>query len=365
MMGEESFLFESLSDLFDGFKKIRLSSARSADYGRAFDRISRQAGTVRLEVQNRVFEQFIFGQVVFFALLAVVVFAIPLYASRFRCDIVKMATAVMFMIGPIGALIQSLGILAASNAVAERMLRLEADLAAIEDVTETVSPCALPLPFSEIRLSKIVYTYRETDGPGFAVGPIDIAVRQGEVIFVTGGNGSGKSTLMKVLTGLYRPDRGSLTVDGEEIGPSLLRAYRGMIAAVFSDFHIFPRLYGAAKTDMAEAKRLLTWMEMDGITDLRGDRFRHIDLSSGQRKRLALIVALLERRPVLVLDEWAADQDPQFRRRFYREMLPEFKRRGLTVIAVTHDDAYFDAADRRFHLEEGLLRKIPAPAEEA
>jgi len=85
-------------------------------------------------------------------------------------------------------------------------------------------------------------------------------------------------------------------------------------------------------------------------------------LSSGQRKRLAMIAALLEHRPICVFDEWAADQDPYFRKKFYRTIIPELRQQGKTIIAVTHDERYFDAADVRIHLEEGQLRLLtPVP----
>ncbi|CCG42239.1 cyclic peptide export ABC transporter [Magnetospirillum molischianum] len=363
MMKEEAGLFESLSDLFDGFKEIRLSSRRSADFGLAIAEQFRHVGTVRLDVQTHIFNQFIIGQVIFYFLLAVVVFAIPAYGLGAHIDIVKVATAVIFIIGPLSGLIHSLGILAASNAAAEKILRLDADLAGIEDVIEQVEPRSLPSDFSEIHLSGIRYAY---DGAGddssFAIGPIDLTIKRGEIIFITGGNGSGKSTLMKVLCGFYRPQNGRIDVDGTAIGSATMRSYREMIAAVYSDFHLFPRLYGISPDRIAEAEPLLRMLEMDKISNLHGNRFNRIDLSTGQKKRLALVVALLEQRPVLVLDEWAADQDPHFRRRFYREILPELRRRGLTVIAVTHDDVYFDAADRRYHLDEGRLNIVPSAA---
>ncbi|SEH37895.1 cyclic peptide export ABC transporter [Magnetospirillum fulvum] len=363
MMGEEAGLFESLSDLFDGFKEIRLSSQRSADFGRTVARQCRHVGTVRLDVQTHIFSQFIIGQVIFFLLLAVVVFAIPMYKLGADIDVVKVATAVIFIVGPLGALIHSLGILAASNAAAEKILRLDSQLAEMEDPVEQVEPAPLPADFATIRLSGIGYAYEGAEGEsGFAIGPIDLSVKRGEVIFITGGNGSGKSTLMKVLCGFYRPQQGVIEIDTHPIGSTTMRSYRGLIAAVFSDFHLFPRLYAIPPERIAEAAPLLEMLEMERVSGLDGNRFTRIDLSTGQKKRLALVVALLERRPILVLDEWAADQDPHFRRRFYREILPELRRRGLTVIAVTHDDSYFDAADRRFHLDEGRLRPVPPSA---
>jgi putative ATP-binding cassette transporter len=194
---------------------------------------------------------------------------------------------------------------------------------------------------------------------GFGVGPFDLTIRRGETIFITGGNGSGKSTFLKLLTSLYHPARGGVEVDGVPIGPERLSGYRSLIAAVFTDFHLFSRLYGADAQN-GEGQELIRWMELERATALVDGRFTHRDLSAGQRKRLALIAALLERKPILVLDEWAADQDPHFRARFYREVLPELQRRGLTILAVTHDDHYFDAAQRRLHMEEGRLTELAA-----
>ena len=136
------------------------------------------------------------------------------------------------------------------------------------------------------------------------------------------------------------------------------------ISPVFSDFHLFSHLYGLGKIDRAEADELLRWMEMEDVVGMGENQFTRTKLSTGQRKRLALVAALLEKKPILILDEWAADQDAYFRHKFYREILPELKRRGMTIIAVTHDDRYFDAADRRLHLEYGRLTELNATREE-
>jgi len=78
-------------------------------------------------------------------------------------------------------------------------------------------------------------------------------------------------------------------------------------------------------------------------------------LSQGQRKRLALLLAYLENRSIILLDEWAADQDPSFRKVFYTELLPELKARGKTVIAITHDDHYFHLADKIYRIHQGSM----------
>ena len=81
----------------------------------------------------------------------------------------------------------------------------------------------------------------------------------------------------------------------------------------------------------------------------------------GPRGGLALVCAYLDDRPIYLFDEWAADQDPNFKRVFYTELLPELKARGKTVIVITHDDAYFDVADRVVRLEDGRLREPHLP----
>ena len=160
-------------------------------------------------------------------------------------------------------------------------------------------------------------------------------------MFIVGGNGSGKSTLLRVLTGLYPVHGGELRVDHVPVTPESVAAYRALFSAILSDFHLFDRLYGLEDVPADLIARLLREMELDHKVGVADGRFSTLDLSHGQKKRLALIVALLEDRPVLVFDEWAADQDPGFRRHFYEDILPGLKREGRTVIAATHDDRYF------------------------
>ena len=192
----------------------------------------------------------------------------------------------------------------------------------------------------------------------FHIGPVSLAARAGEILFIVGGNGSGKSTLLKVLTGLYPPGSGSLLVDGIRVGGNNVQAYREMISTVFSDFHLFKEVYGLGDLDDDTVGRLIRSMQLDGKTGFSEGHFTKLSLSTGQRKRLALIVTLLEDRPIYAFDEWAADQDPEFRRFFYEELIQDLKRRGKTVLVVTHDDRYFRCADRVATMEYGALRSV-------
>jgi putative ATP-binding cassette transporter len=187
----------------------------------------------------------------------------------------------------------------------------------------------------------------------FEVGPLSAQFRAGEITFITGGNGSGKSTMLRLLTGLMPLQAGNLLVDGEPVEPEHMQAYRDQISAVFSDNHLARRLHGLADAQLARADELLERLEMHSKVRVRDGAFSTVDLSLGQRKRLALVVALLEDKPVIVLDEWAAGQDPHFRRVFYETLLPELKARNKIVICVTHDDRWFDRADQVLRMNEG------------
>jgi putative ATP-binding cassette transporter len=121
---------------------------------------------------------------------------------------------------------------------------------------------------------------------------------------------------------------------------------------------VFDRLYGLSGADLdARAARWLEALELAGVVHVRDGALSSVDLSRGQRKRLALLTALLEDRPIYVFDEWAADQDPHFKQVFYRQLLPELRARGKAVVVISHDDRFFDIADRLIELDGGQARE--------
>ncbi|MEN8219997.1 MAG: ATP-binding cassette domain-containing protein [Pseudomonadota bacterium] len=204
-------------------------------------------------------------------------------------------------------------------------------------------PVAMPpiQTFQEIRLADITFHYREKSGKSlFSIGSINMTIKQGEMLFIVGGNGSGKSTLLKLLTGLYYPATGFLYVNDDEIDSSNYQSYRELFAIIFTDFHLFDRLYGLGEVDESRLKSLLRLMELNKKTKYIDGKF-HLELSTGQKKRLAFIAAVLEDKPIYIFDELAAYQDPQFRKQFYEVILPDLKKQGKTIIAVTHDDKCF------------------------
>ncbi|GAB2660906.1 ATP-binding cassette domain-containing protein [Nocardia goodfellowii] len=194
---------------------------------------------------------------------------------------------------------------------------------------------------------------------GFHLGPLDLVFEPGQITFVVGGNGSGKSTLAKLITGLYVPRSGRVALNGEQIDHENIEWFRQNSSAVFTDFHLFEEYLGFDRPDLdGEVRRYLEELQISHKVTVENGRLSTVDLSQGQRKRLALLTALLEDRAIYVFDEWAADQDPKFRDVFYREILTALKERGKTVIVITHDDRYFDCADQLVKLDFGRL--VPA-----
>ncbi len=354
---QDAEVFEGLDDLLSGFKEVKMSRARGTALAQAIEHLSAEATSLKQETARSSAGEFVFAQSTFYLLLATVVFAVPAFSTVASSDLVKITTAILFLIGPISMIVQAIPALATANSSMERLLALDEQLkGAVPPPAAAIAETRPPAVRPELRLEGATFTYAENaGGEGFTVGPIDFVARPGEIVFITGGNGSGKTTLMKLMAGLYRPDSGRVLLGGTPFLPATEAWIRDQISIIFSDFHLFRRLYGLGEQDPERIAELLRYMQIDQKTAIRGDAFTTINLSTGQRKRLALIVTLLEDKPVVIFDEWAADQDPSFRRKFYEEILPDLKAKGKVVICVTHDDRYFDVADHRFKMEFGHM----------
>ena len=194
----------------------------------------------------------------------------------------------------------------------------------------------------------------------FAVGPINLTLQRGELVFLIGGNGSGKSTLAMLLTGLYQPASGQILLDGQPLAADKPEDYRKLFSAVFTDVWLFDRLLGPGgkAADSALVDQWMAYLKMTHKLQLDNGRIADLKLSKGQKKRVALLLALAEERDIILLDEWAADQDPHFRREFYQQLLPLLQQMGKTVFAISHDDHYFQHADRLLEMRSGQLTEL-------
>jgi putative pyoverdin transport system ATP-binding/permease protein len=353
----ERRFFARMSDVLDGFKEIRLNNPRSEELIASVRDVSRQAANVKIHTQGESLRQLVISQSAMYLLLSVIVLIVPAFSSSVSGgSITKNAMAVLFVVGACYGVMQTVAMLAAADAAAQRMEQLEERLRSTIISPAGGTQAARP-GFSAIELRNVVFHYPDKPaGPGFQVGPLNFTLKSGDLVFVTGGNGSGKSTFLKVLAGLCAPTSGEIALDGMTIDDAATEDYRSLMTAIFSDYHLFHRLFGIAAPARAEVDALLRKLELEHKTTIIDGVFNTLDLSGGERKRLALLVGLLEKRPVLLLDEWAANQDPHYRRRFYQEILPELNGSGLTIVVVTHDENYLDdpkLSARKLRMDEG------------
>jgi putative pyoverdin transport system ATP-binding/permease protein len=345
-----------LAQVMDGFKQVKLHRLRAEALGNALRSTSRSIAELRILANNKFNGHYTFSQCVFYMLIASVVFLLPRFNEPSSEVLRKVTATILFITTPLTSLIAAVPVVSSANAAVDSIVNLERELARAEDHHGNDEPYVPRDGFSEIRLEQVAFRYGETgDSAEFSLGPLNLDIRSGEILFIVGGNGSGKSTLMKLLTALYYPQSGRVLLDGVPLSEMNYQAYRSLFTVIFTDYHIFDRLYGLSGYSPQQVADFLQLYRLQDQTALVEDCWETTELSTGQRKRLALIVSHLENRPIYVMDEWAADQDPLFRRYFYEVILPDLKRQGKTVIAATHDDRYFYIADRVLAMDFGQI----------
>ncbi|EOI9931535.1 multidrug ABC transporter permease/ATP-binding protein [Campylobacter coli] len=260
------------------------------------------------------------------------------------------ALSILFLRTPLVSMIGSFPTLLLAKIALDKIAKLELD-----DYKEHFEKTNFIKDWRQISFKNTSFSYDDN----FHLNPVNLDLKKGELIFLIGKNGSGKSTFCMLLTGLFKPSEGEIFVDDMKIDDDNLDVYRSLVSAVFSDFHLFTKTL--AKEKFADEEKIASWLEfleLKGKTRVEDHELVLTKLSTGQKKRLAMLIALLEERDILVLDEWAADQDPVFRRFFYKKLLPLLKEQGKTIFAITHDDAYFDSADRIFLAEGGNISEL-------
>ncbi len=355
-MAHEATLFDGLGHLLKGFKEARMDTARSDAVMLDLATASAAAREAKSETKRRWAFEFVLVQLIFYILLGIMVFVVPLFTDDYHESVVSSTTAALFMIGPIGTIAQAIPNIADANTalagIQALQARLREYLGGVED--ETSAPLSETIKTIELRDLAFTYT-TPRGGAGFRAGPLRARFQAGEITFITGGNGSGKSTMMRLLTGLLPAQSGDIVVNGVPLSRVQFQAYRDQMSAIFSDYHVFRRLFGVGEIAPERAAKLLDLLDMTDKVAIADGAFSTVDLSVGQRKRLALVVAALEDNPVLILDEWAADQDPHFRKVFYERILPDLRDQGKMLICVTHDDRYFHLADRILHMSDGRI----------
>ncbi|AMO95611.1 cyclic peptide transporter family protein [Collimonas fungivorans] len=356
-------LFGYLGALFTGAKELKLHQARARQF------LDGQLGAAIGEVRDhrrRAFSSYAVGVgwivFLFYVFLGAAAFWPTLGVRADAAAASGYIVVFLFMLLPLDGLLNNVPTLNAARVSLDRIEKVMEEFGNLRTVPP-LSESASHEPFKTLTLRDVTHSYfHERDERMFSVGPINLTFKPGELVFLVGGNGSGKTTLAKVLTGLYEPEDGVIEVDGKPVGSAERAAYRERFTAVFNDFHLFDALLGIidpndssrAQAD-ARANALVAKLALDHKVQVVDGAFSTRALSTGQRKRLALVVAYLEDRPFYLFDEWAADQDPAFKAVFYEQLLPELCARGKTVLVITHDDRYFPLADRVLKLDNGSI----------
>jgi putative ATP-binding cassette transporter len=350
-------LFEHFRSLTEGMKELMLHRGRRDTFV-ALD--IRQAAEALRHHNLIATKQYLttdsWTQVLFYGLIGVILLLFPRLLSLSGESLTGYAFAMLYMIGPMWGLLGMVPTLSRGQVALEKIEAL--GLALDEGSREGGAERPVTQGAQRVDFSKALFSYepKGEDERSFTLGPLDLTFETGELVFIIGGNGSGKSTFVKVLTGLYLPQQGEVRLNGEAVVSTTQDWYRQHFAAVFSDFYLFKKLLGLDPALVAsQADGWLNTLRIQHKVTIQNGEYSTVNLSQGQRKRLALVTAMLEDRPFYVFDEWAADQDPQYKEVFYGELLPELRARGKGVIVVTHDDRYFHVGDRVLKLEEGRI----------
>jgi len=297
-------------------------------------------------------------QVIYFLIIGTILIALPsLVAGEYRQILTGYALTILFMRGHIMGAMVTIPLLSRARVSLKKVEELGISLATVDGpVAETeITPTTNAWNILELKAATHTY-YREKEDSNFMLGPVDITLLPGELVFLVGGNGSGKTTLAKMISGLYACEGGELLLNGVPVTEKNRDDYRQLFSGVFSDFHLFEVLLGIEKVNLDErARAYLNEFHLEHKVEVKDGVLSTTKLSLGQRKRLALLTAYLEDRPIYIFDEWASGQDPVFKEIFYLQLLPELKARGKTVLVVSHDDRYYSVADRIIKLDNGKI----------
>jgi len=352
---KETIFFELLNDMLSGFKEIRINYQKNEDLFADIYGIINESEQLKIDAQVSINNSFIVVSTTYYLMIGGIIFVLPVFNLVDNTAVVSLISSLLFVWGPLLVAFKSIPLYMMTSVSVDNLQSLIDTIDSFHFHTPD-PPNKVVSTFNEICLKSVNFSYKDNEGSTlFQVGPIDFNLKNGEVVFVVGGNGSGKSTFMKLLSGLYYPDAGELSIDGTIVTPQTYQLYRESFTTIYTDFHIFETPYSIQDVDPVEVDKLLKLMEIDHKTSFRNKKFTNMDLSTGQRKRLACIICLLEDKPIYVLDEWAADQDPKFKMYFYETFLENMRAMSKTVVAVSHDDRYFDRADRVVKMEMGKI----------
>ncbi len=357
---EQDRLFQHFRAVTDGNKELKLNrSRRQAFLDQQLQTSAANSRQLNVVGMTMFAIAASWGQLLLFSTIGFFLFALPHLLSVNSTVLSGYVLTIIYLMMPMQQILEAVPTLTRATVALKKIDSLHLTLADQTSEAETKANEPAIAAWEQIQLVNINHSYSGGQGDQtftFTLGPLDLTFKGGELVFIIGGNGSGKSTLAKLLTGLYVPESGTILVDGQPITDQNREWYRQHFSVVFADFYLFDRLLGLGNPDLdAQAQAYLTQLKLNHKVQVKDGVLSTTALSQGERKRLGLLNAYLEDRPIYLFDEWASDQDPMFRDLFYTHMLQDLKRRGKTVFVISHDDHYFHVADRMIKLDYGKL----------
>ncbi|MBL4837422.1 MAG: cyclic peptide export ABC transporter [Kordiimonadaceae bacterium] len=355
---QQARMLDLFGDILHGSKELRLNSKRRDDVSKTFAEASQNTEKLLTSAGEQWTMLVLLSAFVMYLMLGIVAFIFPHYVEDHSVIIFQLVPTLLFCLAPLSKIVAQSPMFLRANVGLQGIFSLEQEL----DAAGGTPPLLARKKgekfqdFQQISFTGMLYNYRASDGDvSFTSGPWDLTLNRGELVFLVGGNGSGKSTALRLISGLYQRDAGQTAIDGNVVPNHDIAGARELFSALFGDFHLFDRFYGLENVSQADVDQYIDMMEMtDKVKSVDGS-FSQLQLSTGQRKRLALIVALLEDRPVYLFDEWSAEQDVHFREIFYTRILADLKAKGKTVVVVTHDERFWHLADRVIKFDMGQI----------
>ena len=362
----EDYLQEGFRGLISGAKELKLNEAKKSTYNDevlqkeelTLKQLERKGSAINVWSGN-------FSGLLSFVAIGGVGFIFINYHDISTVEVFAAIMILLYLSGPVIMIMNFIPQLAITKISLRKIEQLYNELPN-EGVSEEVRPVK---PWQSMILKDVHFNYPQQKNHSklFAIGPIDITINRGEITYITGGNGSGKSTLAKLITLHYQVSQGDVMFDDVKVDKSLLTDYRQQVACIYSDYYLFDRVLGTGDLSEDYKQRIDHYLKAFGIdnkVEFENGKFSTLKLSDGQRRRLALIVTIIEDKPLILFDEWAADQDPEFKDVFYREILPALKKQNKAIVVISHDDRYFDLADKMIVMESGKVvdpsqRNIP------
>jgi putative ABC transport system ATP-binding protein len=200
-----------------------------------------------------------------------------------------------------------------------------------------------------------------------AVDQVSLVAQFGEMVFIVGPSGSGKTTLLSIISGILRPDSGTVAINGQDIwslsANQLAELRLNSIGFVFQDYHLFARLTAAENVAIPLILRHHDWndaivrakqsLEIVGLKG-RGD-ILPVKLSGGEQQRVAIARAIVGEPQILILDEPTASLDGDTGKMIIAFVKDKILNHQRCILIVTHDARINEYADRIIFMEDGRI----------